>query len=154
MPGFDFARAFLDCRNVVTCLFGEHEVDEFTVETELHYHNEETERDKRCGKGGHKEEQHHTRKRECNGEVNPAEERIGVKFERLDVCSFAAAILFQDVRHILARLLLAFAAGTALFAFLNDGGYTVYHILRTFGFFVDKFAEISHNTLLKVPKIS
>ena len=67
-----------------------------------------------------------------------------MKLERFNIRSFAAAIVLQDIRHILARLLLAFAAGRALFAILDDGGDAVDHILRTFGFFVDKFAKISH----------
>ena len=79
------------------------------------------------------EEQTERREDEGHGDVDPAHERRGVQLERLHL-HIVAAEVSERVRHILARLLLALAAGTALAELLDDGSDLRLHELGGGGF--------------------
>ena len=151
----DFAFALLDGGDIVSCLFGEYEVDHLFVEPELQNHDCEPERDENDAEQRHDKEHRHSREGEGDGEVNPPEEGVRILFERLEVRAFATAILFQDIGHVLAGELFALLTGGAFGQILADVGDFVHHVLRAVRFAVDKFFQISHecSSVIKVVKL-
>ena len=109
-----FTRAFLDCGNAVTGFFGEALVNEFLVKAELNKQNRKSQRGDYRAENRKEEKRHHTNQNESNREVNPAEKRVWIFLERFYVATLATAVVFEEVRHILARHLFAFATGIAL----------------------------------------
>ena len=144
---FHFSRAFFDCGDAVSRLLGEAFVNEFFVKTELNEQNHKTECRQNCAEYRQKEEKNHACKHKRDREINPTEKRVGVFGECFHVRSFASAVVFQVICHVLARHFLAFRAGIALWHVVADMRDFVAHKLRALRFVVDKFLKFSHKLL-------
>lgn len=125
--------------------FGEELVNQLFVQSELNEQYHETESRYHCADDRHKEKQHHACKHERYREINPAEKRIRIFLERFHVRSFATAVVFEIVRHILASHFLSDAAGIAFWHVVADMRNFVAHKLCTLSLVVNKTLQFAHN---------
>lgn len=136
---FDFAGAFLDGGDVGAFLFGEEEVNEFLVKTELQDHGKETECKKNDAYDRDEEEGYRGKNRAGERDINPSEEGAGVFLVVFNVGAFATALIFENACHIFASNFLAFRTGTTFRHVLADMCDFADHIICMGIFLFDDF---------------
>ena len=118
-------------------LLGEQEIHKFFIETELHHHDHERKHNEQHGNQRDEVDQHDTYERKNDIDGDPAVEGPGMLLKALHGHTVAAAVIFKNVRHVLAGLFLPLAAGIALahgFANVRD---LFDHVLSVLFLFAD-----------------
>ena len=101
---FTFAGAFFDCCYIVTCFFGEKAVNKLFIHTKLHKCDKQADNNKNNGCKRENKKQCDSRKYKRDCKINPTEKRARIFLKRFNLCSFAAAIIFQNISHIFTCL--------------------------------------------------
>ena len=112
---FRFTAALFESGDIVSGFFGEQLIHALFVESELDKRKRKPEQNKYDTRDRRKEMQYKRDKHRRDGYVYPAVEGTGVLLEALDRDLFAAAVLFEYLCHVLARLALTLGTGRPLF---------------------------------------
>ena len=102
----DFTLAAFDCGDIMAGLFGETAVDKLLVEAELKKNYQQTGGNEDYRHEGIEERDRNGGKHECDREIYPSEEIARILLELLNIGALTAALVFEHISHVFARLLL------------------------------------------------